>query len=332
MSQPKKSSSLPTILIVVACASVASYFAFFRGKESPTMPTPKAAAETPERTKAPLTRNAGKPAPTPPKAAAAPAPGKIKTPPPKPAPAPKLDARQEIRALCARKQWREAAAKLGPIFADEELSDADRAEFVELGIKMNKQILQYQPDGQDVLVYEIRQGDSLEGIARKHKKLRGVKGSIMLVNNYKENQILKVGRRVRVARGTWSLVVDKSLFQLYICYEGVPFKAYSIAIGTDEKTPAGVFEVGTKNPKPAWWPPADLGLAGPVPYGDAQNPLGEYWIGLDHDFFHGLGIHGTNDPGSIGSKTSNGCVRMLNHEVMHVAAISYRGMKAAFVE
>jgi hypothetical protein len=30
---------------------------------------------------------------------------------------------------------------------------------------------------------------------------------------------------------------------------------------------------------------------------------------------HGYGIHGTNNPGSIGKNASHGCVRMRNHDV-----------------
>ena len=70
----------------------------------------------------------------------------------------------------------------------------------------------------------------------------------------------------------------------------------------------------------------------PVPYGDPQNPLGKWWISLEHDIHHGIGIHGTNDPGSIGSKASNGCVRMLNEEVVEVAALAFKGMVVTVVE
>ena len=52
----------------------------------------------------------------------------------------------------------------------------------------------------------------------------------------------------------------------------------------------------------------------------------------EHDIHHGIGIHGTNDPGSIGSKASNGCVRMLNEEVVEVAALAFKGMIVTVVE
>jgi L,D-transpeptidase ErfK/SrfK len=38
-----------------------------------------------------------------------------------------------------------------------------------------------------------------------------------------------------------------------------------------------------------------------------DNPLGRYWIGLNRT---GVGIHGTNAPGSIYKTTTHGCIRM----------------------
>jgi len=122
---------------------------------------------------------------------------------------------------------------------------------------------------------------------------------------------------------------------MWILYEGCPFKGYTITIGAPNKeTPVAKFVMGGKNPNPAWWPPPDVKIQGkaPVPYGDPQNPLGKWWISLEHDIHHGIGIHGTNDPGSIGSKASNGCVRMLNEEVVEVAALAYKGMVVTVVE
>ena len=311
--QKRSSSSLPTVLIVLACASVAAYFAFFRGKGEPTEPIPAAAAAV--ETKAP---------PPPPPAPEI----------PKPVEPPKPSAIHEVDGLMADGKWREARMKVSSLFSGA-LADGERAELARRGLEINQKLLQDKAESSDVELYEIRQGDTLEGIAKKFKQLSGVKGALMLVNNYKENAILREGRKVRLPKGTWTVVVDKSLYTLWICYEGAPFKAYRITIGAENKpTPVTKFTVGNKNPKPAWWPPADMKVTGkiPVPYGDPQNPLGEWWVALDHDLHHGIGIHGTNDPGSIGSKASNGCVRMLNEEVGDVAAVAYKGMTVTVVE
>ena len=43
-----------------------------------------------------------------------------------------------------------------------------------------------------------------------------------------------------------------------------------------------------------------------------EQPLGTRWLGLS---IKGYGIHGTNNPASIGKNASHGCVRMRNRDV-----------------
>jgi lipoprotein-anchoring transpeptidase ErfK/SrfK len=47
-----------------------------------------------------------------------------------------------------------------------------------------------------------------------------------------------------------------------------------------------------------------------------RNPVGVMWIALNKK---GIGIHGTNDPGSIGHAASHGCVRLANWDVVRFA-------------
>ncbi len=333
----RKPSRFPTILMALAIASAVSYFAFFRHKaEVPVatpQPSPAPAAAAPKPEPAPQVAEVAKPEPTPEpkresKRAAVPPPVPVVfTPPPR-------SVKTEIDELIADGKWRDARAKVAAAFGGA-IGDAERLELAQLGIRINQELLQNRADEKDVELYEIQQGDTLESIAKKFRALNGVKGAIMYVNNYKENALLRAGRKVRLAKGSWSLLVDKSLFKMWVLYEGCPFKGYTITTGAPSKeTPVTKFVVGGKNPKPAWWPPSDVKVTGktPVPYGDPQNPLGDWWISLEHDLYHGIGIHGTNDPGSIGTKASNGCIRMLNEEVVEVAALAYKGMVVTIVE
>ncbi|HMF80231.1 MAG TPA: L,D-transpeptidase [Candidatus Acidoferrum sp.] len=48
-----------------------------------------------------------------------------------------------------------------------------------------------------------------------------------------------------------------------------------------------------------------------------RNPVGVMWIALNKK---GIGIHGTNDPGSIGHAASHGCIRLANWDVVRLAA------------
>lgn len=339
----RKPSRMPTVLIAVALASAVAYFAFFRPK-----PQPPAAPPAPPVAAAPAPAPGPAPAPKVEVAPPVEAPKVVEAPkketakkaaPPAPVPVaftppPARSAKTEIDELIAEGKWRDARAKVAAAFSGV-ISDAERTELGQVGIRINKELLQERADEKDVELYEIQQGDTLEMIAKKFKALNGVKGAIMYVNNYPENAILRAGRKVRLAKGTWSILVDKSMFRMWILYEGCPFKTYQVTIGAPHKeTPVTKFVVGGKNPNPAWWPPPDAKVTGktPVPYGDPQNPLGKWWISLEHDIHHGIGIHGTNDPGSIGTKASNGCVRMLNEEVVEVAALAYKGMVVTVVE
>jgi len=75
-------------------------------------------------------------------------------------------------------------------------------------------------------------------------------------------------------------------------------------------TPLGSFHVVVKWKDPTWYPPTqDAWAKGlkPVPPGP-NNPLGTRWMGIDAP---GVGIHGTDEPASIGYSESHGCIRML---------------------
>jgi len=47
-----------------------------------------------------------------------------------------------------------------------------------------------------------------------------------------------------------------------------------------------------------------------------RNPVGVMWIALNKK---GIGIHGTDDPGSIGDAVSHGCIRLANWDVVRLA-------------
>jgi lipoprotein-anchoring transpeptidase ErfK/SrfK len=79
-------------------------------------------------------------------------------------------------------------------------------------------------------------------------------------------------------------------------------KVYAVAIGKGTSpTPAGDFEIVNRLENPTYYHPHVV--IGPGP----QNPLGTRWIGLNKK---GFGIHGTNEPRSIGKAASHGCIRM----------------------
>jgi lipoprotein-anchoring transpeptidase ErfK/SrfK len=87
-------------------------------------------------------------------------------------------------------------------------------------------------------------------------------------------------------------------------------RQFKVATGQNiYPTPLGTFQIVVKWKNPTWYPPASSWAKGlkPVPPGP-NNPLGTRWMGLSSP---GVGIHGTDEPTSIGYSASHGCIRML---------------------
>lgn len=92
---------------------------------------------------------------------------------------------------------------------------------------------------------------------------------------------------------------------------------YPIAVGqAGLETPAGRYTISNKAINPAWSVPNSPwagSLAGSViPGGAANNPLKARWLGVAD----GVGVHGTDARGSIGTNASHGCIRMLVEDVV----------------
>lgn len=103
--------------------------------------------------------------------------------------------------------------------------------------------------------------------------------------------------------------IDKSLF--VIIYEkNSDYLVFPVAIGDKQtSTKEGVFKITGKSVNPKWY--IDNKIYPPY-LENKENALGIRWIGLS---WIGYGIHGTNDPFSIGKDVSSGCVRLQNEDV-----------------
>lgn len=89
-------------------------------------------------------------------------------------------------------------------------------------------------------------------------------------------------------------------------------KEYPIGIGTKEnQTPLGQFKIVAKELNPIWIKPVKDDEAPMIIKSGPDNPLGYRWM----EFEELYGIHGTNNPASIGGYVSNGCIRMLESDV-----------------
>lgn len=112
------------------------------------------------------------------------------------------------------------------------------------------------------------------------------------------------------------VTVDRGNFRLRLFKRLERVKAYPIAVGkVGLETPAGLYKIQNKAIDPAWSVPNAAwagSLAGKViPGGAPDNPIKSRWLGV----YDGVGVHGTDDRGSIGSNASHGCIRMFIEDV-----------------
>jgi lipoprotein-anchoring transpeptidase ErfK/SrfK len=82
---------------------------------------------------------------------------------------------------------------------------------------------------------------------------------------------------------------------------------FDVAVGAPSTpSPIGMFTIVNRIPHPTYYRPGTV-----IPPG-ASNPLGTRWLGLSQK---GYGIHGTDEPRSIGFAQSHGCIRLRNADV-----------------
>lgn len=123
------------------------------------------------------------------------------------------------------------------------------------------------------------------------------------------NPLWPLGQNPRV--GEPYIIINKKINQLAFIDNGKIQKISKVATGkTSDLTPEGTFNVTLKAKFPYW-------KKKNIPGGDPKNPLGSRWIGFDALNTDGsiYGIHGNNNPSSIGKYISNGCVRMYTNDV-----------------
>ena len=107
------------------------------------------------------------------------------------------------------------------------------------------------------------------------------------------------------------ITIDQAHFKLRL-FKGLKFrKSYGVAVGQPAyPTPRGRFAIQSKQVNPVWsvpnspWAGELQGTT--VEGGSAANPLKARWMGIAN----GVGIHGTGEDYSIGTRASHGCIRM----------------------
>ena len=176
--------------------------------------------------------------------------------------------------------------------------------------------------------YQVQQGDHLERIAQKYKVPYEM---LMQINGIDRPELLRAGQYIKVIEGPFNVVVYKSNFTMDLYLQDKYIKTYRVGLGKAEyETPSGRWQVesGGKLIKPTWTDP-DTGKT--YVGNDPDYPLGSRWIAIEgiDDATRprtGFAIHGTKDPDSIGTRSSRGCIRLYNGDVVEVYNLLYGGI------
>ncbi len=115
----------------------------------------------------------------------------------------------------------------------------------------------------------------------------------------------KAGKRV--------IVVSLEDRKLALVEDGEVKKVYTVAVGKPSTpSPVGTFTIERRVANPVYRHEGKTIQPGP------RNPVGTRWMGLSTP---GYGIHGTNEPKSIGKAASHGCIRMAKADLEEFYAL-----------
>jgi hypothetical protein len=113
------------------------------------------------------------------------------------------------------------------------------------------------------------------------------------------------------------IVVSLEDRKLALLEDGQVKKIYPVAVGARiSPSPVGTFTIERRVSNPTY---SHDGVT--VPPGPG-NPVGTRWMGLS---VRGYGIHGTNQPRSIGKAASHGCIRMARPDLEELYAQMHVG-------
>ena len=113
-----------------------------------------------------------------------------------------------------------------------------------------------------------------------------------------------------------TIVIDTPNTYLYLVLGHGKAMRYGIGVGREGFTWSGTERISNMKEWPDWYPPAEMIERQPylprMMAGGPGNPLGARALYLGHTLYR---IHGTNQPSTIGTFVSSGCIRLLNEDI-----------------
>jgi lipoprotein-anchoring transpeptidase ErfK/SrfK len=119
---------------------------------------------------------------------------------------------------------------------------------------------------------------------------------------------------VTFTRHNYRILVELDQFHLTVFDHERPVFETTVGVATENTpTPGGRYFITE-----LIQPPVSNSVYGAYAYGlSGYSDVLEEFAGGDGQ----LGLHGTNDPDSIGTRVSNGCIRMRNEDIIHLVTI-----------
>jgi len=168
--------------------------------------------------------------------------------------------------------------------------------------------------------YQVRLGDILEVIGKRHKVPYEI---LMDINRISSPRSLQAGRAIKVVNGPFHAKVYRSTFTMDVYLQNTYVRSFTVGLGKPgRETPTGLWRLrpGGKAYATSWRDPDTGRLYQPE---DPDYPLGSRWMALDGlsgeaKGRESFGIHGTKEPDQIGTAGSRGCIRLHNGEAIKV--------------
>lgn len=162
------------------------------------------------------------------------------------------------------------------------------------------------------MIHSVKPGETLASISANYR--------VNLHRLYAANPgigHLYVGQKIQIPglpepdTIPYSIKITVGKRRLALYKNGGLMKIYPIAVGKMlTNTPSGEYVIVNRQLNPG-------------------GPFGVMWLSLSRQ---GYGIHGTNDPSSIGKAVSHGCVRMYNRDVLQLADLVPNGTRVAILQ
>ncbi len=197
----------------------------------------------------------------------------------------------------------------------------DRKQLITRLDKLNQHLIRSKMITKDSRMHTVLAGENVEKIGVAYGLPRDCTKSISRINKLKRDMV-RPGQKIKVITSLrMEILVSKKHFTLTAWLNGYFFGEFPVGVGKGGATPLGDFVIKPtkgKDKKPTWYTTNEKGDPVKYPFEHEKNILGTRWMGfVDQPRIGaiGLGIHGTTDPKSIGTKSSAGCIRMLNKDV-----------------